>query len=85
MTRLWLLTFALLVLTVLACGGPNCDRYCVKRAECAAEYGVIAPDLGECVASCQQIGADKSRTIDCVIAKTCKDIQAGACTPTGPQ
>lgn len=84
MTRLWLLTVALLALALAGCG-PDCDRYCTKLDECAGTFGVQKPDLAQCLRDCNDVGADKARTIRCVIDTSCNDLRAGRCTPTGGQ
>lgn len=83
MTRLWLLTAVLFALALAGCG-PDCDRYCIKLGDCAAELNDPRPfDLRECLRDCNAFGSDKIHVVRCVIDKSCGELAAGRCTPTG--
>ncbi len=82
MTRAWLLIAPLLALGLVGCG-PDCVKYCTKLDSCAVELGTARPDIGTCLAACDAVADDKVRVVRCVIEKSCADLQAGHCTPTG--
>ncbi len=83
MTRLWILTAALLALSLVACG-PDCVKYCTKLDTCAAQLDPpLRTDVGHCLAACDAVGDTKAEVIRCVIDRSCAELQAGRCTPTG--
>jgi hypothetical protein len=81
-TRLLVLTAILFALALASCG-PDCDAYCRKVAQCAAEIQGPAVDVARCVLGCDESGGNRSHTIDCYIEHTCPDIRAGHCSVTG--
>jgi hypothetical protein len=85
MTRLWLLTAALLALALVACGGPDCLKYCTKLDQCATQLQTARPDIGHCLDACKTVGGEKADVISCVIDTSCQDLPGGRCTPTGGQ
>ncbi len=82
MTRLWLLTAALLVLALVGCG-PDCDKYCNKVQQCRTELRLAPIDVPTCVVGCNDSGSSRAQTISCVIDHTCPDIAAGHCSAPG--
>ncbi len=82
MTRAWLVALPLVALALGACG-PDCVKYCTKLDTCATELGTARPDIGHCLATCDAVGDDRGRVIGCVIDRSCADLKAGHCTPTG--
>jgi hypothetical protein len=82
MTRPWLLIVPLMALGLAACG-PDCLKYCSKLDSCAQELQTARPDIAKCLASCDAVGDDMVRVVRCVIDRTCGELQAGHCTPTG--
>lgn len=82
MNRAWFLIAPLLALGLVGCG-PDCVKYCTKLDSCAIELQTARPDIGMCLAACDAVGDDKVRVVRCIIEKSCSDLQAGHCTPTG--
>jgi hypothetical protein len=88
-TRLWLLTAALLALALVACGtaGPDCVRYCTKIDDCSRERQPPVepgPDfLRSCLKDCSEGGGERRAVIECIIDTSCTEVLGGHCSPTG--
>jgi hypothetical protein len=80
----WRIAALAAALLAAACG-PDCDRYCSKVAQCAAQKTPPDPavDVPACILGCNESGGDRTHTISCYIDHTCSDIQAGHCSVTG--
>ncbi len=81
MIRLWVLTALLLALALAGCG-PDCNHYCAKLGDCAAQKA-LAFDQAQCLVDCDGLGGDRTHVIDCVIDHSCSDLGSGHCSPTG--
>jgi hypothetical protein len=83
-TRLWLLTAALLALALAGCG-PDCDAYCNKIQQCRTELSLAPLDnVAACITGCNDSGSSRSETISCILDHTCTDIyRGGHCSPAG--
>jgi hypothetical protein len=83
-TRLWLLTAALLALALAGCG-PDCEQYCTKLEACAARASIaLTRSHADCLSDCNAVGDEKTATVQCVIDHDCADL-GKRCTPTGGQ
>ncbi len=73
MKRILLLASATAALLLAGCG-PDCSAFCNKIIACRG-----SGDLQQCVNGCDAVGGDQMATINCVVDKTCAEIDAGQC------
>lgn len=70
----------LLVLVTLAASlllsgcGPDCDAFCRKLIACGSNL-----DFVQCRTGCGNVGGDRVAYVNCVIDKTCAQIDANVC------
>ncbi len=68
------LSAALAASLPLAGCGPDCDTFCRKLAACGASV-----NQAQCRTGCGNVGGDYVAYINCVIDKSCVQIQADVC------
>ena len=78
------IALALFALTIASGCGPDCAAYCQKLKSCDMLSGKSTAE-DDCVASCNDVGTDRARTVSCVVsnAHTCTDIKSGHCHVSG--
>jgi hypothetical protein len=69
-----LLSAAVAASLLLAGCGPDCDAFCRKLVSCG-----MSLDPAQCRTGCGNVGGDHVAYVNCVIDKSCVQIDADVC------